>query len=189
MRDRRPFWIPITITIVMMVLNIGLMMWWIIASTQRASWAALNVGAIAFALVLIGLSYYLFLTIKERQIYRRQMNFVDSVTHELKTPIASLRLYLETLQLRDLDASKRAEFYATMDVELKRLDDMISQLLRVARLDAIGHETSTVDCELEPLLRATAATVCANHRCNVDHVFQFETVASFGAQRRKSCWR
>ena len=156
----------------MMALNIALMVWWIITASH--SWAVLTLGTIAFALVLIGISYYLFLTIKERQFNRRQMNFVDSVTHELKSPIASLRLYLETLQLRDLDPAKRAEFYATMDVELKRLDEMISQLLRVARLDAIGQDAAADECEIETVLRTMAANASAKHRCDVSEVFEFE---------------
>ena len=102
---------------------------------------------------MVGLSFYLFLTIKEIQLNRRQANFVDSVTHELKTPLASIKLYLETLQLRELDVARRDDFYNTMQQELIRLDTLINQLLEVGRLDAIGQESETEDIQLEPLLR------------------------------------
>ena len=163
----------------MIAINIMLMVWWIIATAQNSNWTFLTLGTISFALVLIGLSYYLFWTLKERQFYRRQMNFVDSVTHELKSPIASLRLYLETLQLRELEPDKRREFYVTMDSELKRLDEMISSLLRVARLDAIGQELPVSDYDIAPVLRRLAETACHVHNYNLDEVFEFETQPLF----------
>ena len=164
MRKGSPLYISLTLAIVLMTINIALMVVWIIFAARQSYWGALTIGTIAFSLVLIGLSIYLFLTIKERQLSRRQINFVDSVTHELKSPIASLRLYLETLQIRDLDSSKRSEFYNTMDSELKRLDDMISQLLQVARLDAIGQDTATHDVCMETMLETCARSTSRRHR-------------------------
>ena len=120
------------------------------------------------------LSIYLFLTIKERQLSRRQINFVDSVTHELKSPIASLRLYLETLQMRNLTPEKRREFYQTMDVELKRLDDMINQLLQVARLDAIGKSAELSTVGLELLLESCAKSTSERHRQQYEDVFEMQ---------------
>ena len=86
----------------MMTLNVALMVCWIILLAQRGSWSALTIGTIVFALILVGMIFYMFLTVKEVRLNQRQSNFVDSVTHELKTPIAALKLYLETLQLRQL---------------------------------------------------------------------------------------
>ena len=168
MRDQRPIIGPLTITIAMMAINVALMVWWIISFVATSSWAVLTLGTIAFAMVLVGLSYYLFLTVKERQIARRQMNFVDSVTHELKTPIASMRLYLETLQLRQLEPEKRQEFYSTIDAELKRLDEMINQLLQVARLDAIGGDSAAADVDIRKLLihfEILDSNTISNRRC------------------------
>ena len=138
-RKRRTLHWPITLSAALMVLNVTLMVCWIVLFAQLNSLGALTIGTIAFALVLIGLSFYLFLTIKEIQLNRRQANFVDSVTHELKTPLASIRLYLETLQLRELDEERRSEFYEVMQRQLVRLDTLISHLLEIGRLDAIGQ--------------------------------------------------
>jgi signal transduction histidine kinase len=160
-RKRSTFHWPITLSAALMTMNIALMVVWIVFFAKFDQLTALTIGTIAFSLILVGLSFYLFLTIKEIRLNRRQANFVDSVTHELKSPIASLRLYLETLQMRSLEAPQRAKFYATMESELKRLDALISQLLEVGRLDAIGHETEPEDLVLEPLLRRCAATACA----------------------------
>ena len=173
-RKRRSLHWPITLSAALMVLNVTLMVCWIVLFAQLNSFGALTIGTIAFALVLVGLSFYLFLTIKEIQLNRRQANFVDSVTHELKTPLASIRLYLETLQLRDLEQDRRSEFYQVMEQELQRLDTLISQLLEVGRLDAIGHESEAEDIQLEPLLRRCAQAACARYKCTDPDVFAFD---------------
>ncbi len=157
-----------------MSLNITLMVCWILLLAQLRSWSALTIGTVVFAMILVGLSLYMLLTIKEIRLNRRQANFVDSVTHELKTPIASLRLYLETLQMRELADGQRGEFYSVMETELTRLDGLISQLLEVARLDAIGHEAEPEDVSLEPLLRRCAEAACAHHERVDAEVFTFD---------------
>ncbi len=173
-RKRRTLHWPITLSAALMVLNVALMVCWIVLFAQLNSFGALTIGTIAFALVLVGLSFYLFLTIKEIRLNRRQANFVDSVTHELKTPLASIRLYLETLQLRDLDSDKRLHFYTVMEQELHRLDTLINHLLEVGRLDAIGHDSQTEDIALEPLLRRCAEAACTRHKCSDSEVFDFK---------------
>ena len=124
-----------------MTVNIALMVLLIVQLAKQSLWMALTLGSVALALSLFGISFYSFLTIKDIQLNRRQSNFVDSVTHELKTPIAALRLYLDTLIMRDPGPEDRQDFYATMDKELGRLDRLINQLLEVGRLDAIGHQS------------------------------------------------
>ncbi|MEM7455065.1 MAG: HAMP domain-containing sensor histidine kinase [Planctomycetota bacterium] len=174
MRQKRSLVIPVTVTVILMSITIALMVLWIIFAANSASWTGLTLGTLAFAIVLCGLSYYLIITVKERQFLRRQMNFVDSVTHELKSPIASLRLYLETMQVRDISEEKRTEFIQTMDGELKRLDSLISQLLEVARLDAIGDDSPSEAVELQHFFERCAAKVCVRHKREMDDVFEFE---------------
>ncbi len=157
-----------------MTINVTLMVVLIVLLAQEQLFIALAVGAVAFGISVFGISFYLFLTIKEIQLNRRQANFVDSVTHELKTPIASLKLYLETLQMRELKPEQQADFYRTMGTELVRLDSLISQLLKVGRLDAIGHESPPVELELGSFLRSCAESACAHHSCVIEGTFDFE---------------
>lgn len=156
--------IPITLSVVLMTLNVTLMVFWIVDLAHRSGWGPLIIGVVVFALILVGLSFYLFLMIKEVRLNQRQANFIDSVTHELKSPIASLRLYLETLEMRALSDEQRTKFYRTMEEELERLDHLITQLLEVGRIDAIGEQSEPEEIHLENLLRKCGAAACALHK-------------------------
>lgn len=173
-RKRRTLHLPITLSVALMVLNITLMVFWIILLAQYSKWGSLALGTVAFALILIGLSIYMALTIKEVRLNRRQANFVDSVTHELKSPIAALKLYLETLQMRTVTEQQRELFLNVMNEELQRLDHLISQLLEVGRLDAIGQETEPENIRLERFLPEIALYACVLQKCSLEKVFTFE---------------
>ncbi len=173
-RKRSTLRLPLTLSVTVMVLNVTLMVFWIVLLAQGAKWTAVAAGVVAFTLILAGLSFWLVLTIKEIRLNNRQANFVDSVTHELKSPIAALKLYLETLRLRNLDDRKRQEFHAVMEKELNRLDQLINQLLEVGRLDAIGDLEEPEDIELDALLRRCAETACTHHQHRVNDVFTFQ---------------
>ena len=168
----------------LMTINIALMVVLIVMLAQQSSWVALTLGSFAFAISLFGISFYSFLTIKEIQLNRRQSNFVDSVTHELKTPIAALRLYLDTLLMREPELADRRDFYETMNSELSRLDRLINQLLEVGRLDAIGHQTEPEDVRLDELLRHCAQAACLHHKQEISRVFSFELVPITMTSRR-----
>uniref|UniRef100_A0A7C4QPW4 histidine kinase n=1 Tax=Schlesneria paludicola TaxID=360056 RepID=A0A7C4QPW4_9PLAN len=166
LRSRSSLHLPITLSVVLMVLNATLMVCWIALLAQSTGWGALITGTIVFAVILAGLSFYMVLMIKEVRLNRRQANFIDSVTHELKSPIASLRLYLETLQLRHVSDEQRHQFYSVMGQELERLDHLISQLLEVGRLDAIGQQSEPKAVALDQVLRRCGRSACALHKCD-----------------------
>lgn len=162
-RRRRTIHLPVTLSVVLMVTNVALMVIWIVILANRAYLFALVLGTVLFSLSLVGLVVYLIVTIQEIRLNQRQQNFVDSVTHELKSPIASLKLYLETLQLRSVDEEQRNRFYQFMMDDLDRLDRLINQLLQVGRLDAIVTETAAEDIPVESLLRECALAACKHH--------------------------
>ncbi len=173
-RKRRHLGLPIWSSVLLMTVNIALMAILIVQLARQSSWLSLILGSSALAISLFGISFYSFLTIKEIQLNRRQSNFVDSVTHELKTPIAALRLYIDTLLLREPEAQDRREFYETMNTELTRLDRLINQLLEVGRLDALGNQSDPETVELEELLRQCAQAACLHHKKEINDVFRFE---------------
>ena len=183
-RKRRHLGLPIWSSLLLMTVNIALMAILIVQLARQSSWGSLILGSAALAISLFGISFYSFLTIKEIQLNRRQANFVDSVTHELKTPIAALRLYLDTLLLHEPEAHDRREFYETMNSELTRLDRLINQLLEVGRLDAIGQSSDAETISLEDLLRQCARAACLHHKHEVADVFEFQIPPMALASRR-----
>jgi two-component system, OmpR family, sensor histidine kinase SenX3 len=76
-----------------------------------------------------------------REIRRNEQHdaFINAVTHELKTPVASIRLFLETLQTRAVDEPKRQEFYRAMVEDNDRLLATIEQILRTGRMGSASH--------------------------------------------------
>src|SRR6188768_264229 len=108
------------------------------AVTLNISWLVINwregmmivFGSIFFLVIIaLGVVNTIFLV---REIRRNEQHdsFINAVTHELKTPVASIRLYLETLQSRDLDEDKRREFYRIMLEDSDRLLQTIEQVLQ-----------------------------------------------------------
>src|SRR5690242_7296577 len=90
------------------------------------------------AMLISGIVLNTFFLVREIRKNEQQDAFINAVTHELKTPVASIRLYLETLQTRAVDEAKRAEFYRIMLDDSNRLLETIEQILRTGR---IGHSS------------------------------------------------
>jgi two-component system sensor histidine kinase SenX3 len=123
------------------ILNIG----WILANPRSV--APLVFGVIAFSLIIAGIIIYTVFLVREMGITEQQDSFLNSVTHELKTPIASIRLYLETLQSRDVGDAQRKEFYRIMLQDAERLQSTVEQVLRAgaARQQSRLHHIAPVD--------------------------------------------
>jgi two-component system, OmpR family, sensor histidine kinase CiaH len=95
-------------------------------------------GTTFVCILLAGTAIILRSVRREMQLIRQQANFLSAVTHELKSPLASLRLFIDTLEMRDLPTEKRARFLANMRADVDRLDSLVNNILAVARLDS-GH--------------------------------------------------
>ena len=98
--------------------------------------AMLIFGVIFFVLIIAGLVLNTIFLVREIRRNEQHDSFLNAVTHELKTPIASIRLYLETLQARQVDEVKRKEFYQIMLDDCDRLLRTVEQALRASRT---GH--------------------------------------------------
>src|SRR5262245_9778984 len=137
---KRPKWFHITMGVGLIVVAVALTVGWHIlgAEVPRVSgggtlrWVVYFFGTVLFLLLIGGLSLLVVLLIREVRLNERQSNFVSAVTHELKTPVASLRLYLDTLQLREVNDGRRQEFYRTMREDLDRLHATINNVLNAA---------------------------------------------------------
>lgn len=109
-------------------LNIG----WVIFSWREAGY--LIAGLILFPLIITGVVLNTIFLIREIRRNEQHEHFINAVTHELKTPIASVKLHLQTLQRRPVDDAKRQEFYQVMVDDCDRLLGTVEQVLRAGRL-------------------------------------------------------
>lgn len=105
-------------------LNIG----WIVINARRVT--PLIWGIISFALIIAGLIIYTVFLVLEIKRNEEHDTFINAVTHELKTPIASIRLYLETLQSRAVTDEQRKHFYDVMLADADRLHHTVDQVLK-----------------------------------------------------------
>lgn len=108
-------------------LNIG----WILLNPREV--ALLVFGVIFFLLIITGLILNTIFLVREIRRNEQHDAFLNAVTHELKTPIASIKLYLETLKARDLEKEKRDEFYGIMLDDNARLLGTVEQILQASR--------------------------------------------------------
>jgi two-component system, OmpR family, phosphate regulon sensor histidine kinase PhoR len=159
MFERKSLTWPIILAVTMIVLLVCLAVAWVVINVFPGNWTLLSVGSVMFACVVVGVVLYLLISIRQINLNRRQSNFIDAVTHELKSPIASLKLYLQTLDKRAVAEDQRQVFYRSMLEDVERLDQLISQLLDVARLShrpeekALAMEPVRVDELLQRLVR------------------------------------
>ncbi|MDZ4848455.1 MAG: HAMP domain-containing sensor histidine kinase [Pirellulaceae bacterium] len=165
MFERKSLKWPITLAVTMIVLLVCLAIGWVFLSFFGDNWTMLSIGAAMFAVVVAGVVFYLVLSIQQINLNRRQSNFIDSVTHELKSPIASLKLYIQTLGRRPVEEEQRQAFYQSMLEDVERLDTLISQLLDVARLShrPDSKKMATTDIRIDELIRRIVPELCQRH--------------------------
>ena len=122
-------------------LNVG----WIILNWREG--VLLFFGMVFFALLIAGMVVNTIFLVREVRRSEHHDSFINAVTHELKTPVASIRLHLETLQRRDLPETRKQEFYRLMLRDTDRLTETVEQVLRAGRAGdkKAGREKADVD--------------------------------------------
>ena len=134
-------------------LNIG----WILLSFREV--ALLVFGVIFFALIITGLILNTVFLVREIRRNEQHDAFLNAVTHELKTPIASIKLYLETLKSRDLTPEKRQEFYDIILADNARLLATVEQVLQAGRTREKNRVMNLSEVDLGMLIGETITTV------------------------------
>lgn len=140
----------ITLGALLVGLAIALNIGWIILNDRAVALAVL--GVILFSLLIAGVVLNTVFLVREVRRNERQDSFLNAVTHELKTPIASMRLYLETLQRRPVDEEQRQQFYKVMLADSDRLLATVEQVLKAGQLGQRHRQQNRTVIDLEPLL-------------------------------------
>ncbi len=139
-----------------------------VAFAVGSGWIILNwregikvfLGIIFFGAIVTGLVLNTIFLVREIRRNEQHDSFINAVTHELKTPIASIRLYLETLQRREVDEAQRREFYQSMLVDTERLMGTVEQVLKAGAAGQKKNKAQrlTVDFNAtRPRVRGTGA--------------------------------
>lgn len=117
----------------------------------RTGWL-LFLGVLLMLAIIAGVVLNTIFLVREIRRNEQHDAFINSVTHELKTPVASIRLYLETLQKHPVDESKRQEFYRTMLQDSDRLLTTIEQVLRTGRVSPSRRKLNRSPIDMASLI-------------------------------------
>ncbi|HEX5475073.1 MAG TPA: HAMP domain-containing sensor histidine kinase [Vicinamibacterales bacterium] len=133
----------------------------VIAVTLNVSWVVLYwregvlalFGVVLSLLIIAGLVLNTIFLVREIRRNEQHDSFINAVTHELKTPIASIRLYLQTLQTREVDEAKRREFYRIMLDDTDRLLHTVDQVLRAGATASRFRRTARARLDLGEIVK------------------------------------
>jgi signal transduction histidine kinase len=141
----------ITLGAVLVAIAVALNVTWILLNWQKV--ALLILGIVLFLVVITGLVLNTIFLVREIRRNDQHDSFINAVTHELKTPIASIRLYLETLKTREVDEAQRREFYDVMLADSDRLLHTVEQVLRAGRTGHRSRQLQTSLIDIPQMIR------------------------------------
>lgn len=155
-------------------LNVG----WIILNWREG--VLLVFGIIFFALIIAGMVVNTIFLVREVRRNEQHDSFINAVTHELKTPIASIRLHLETLQRRELPEPQKQEFYRLMLSDADRLTTTVEQVLRAGRAGDKRAGKDKSDVDFRQVVQESIDAARTRHHLAPD-VIRYEEPSSNGA--------
>jgi signal transduction histidine kinase len=146
------------------------------ATVLSTSWIILNwreivpliLGVIFFCFIIAGVILNTIFLVREIRRNEQQDSFLNAVTHELKTPITSIRLYLETLQKRNVDEEQRREFYQVMLDDTQRLMGTVEGVLRAARVVQKNALLSRAQIAIGPLVQEAIDLARSRHHLTTE---------------------
>jgi two-component system, OmpR family, sensor histidine kinase SenX3 len=147
----------VLVAVVALVLNVS----WIVINWREI--VPLILGVLFFGFIIAGVILNTIFLVREVRRNEQQDSFLNAVTHELKTPITSIRLYLETLQQREVDDTKRREFYQIMMDDTQRLMRTVEQVLRAARVTQKNVTLNKTEIEVGPLVQDAVELARVRH--------------------------
>ncbi len=169
---------PIVLSSVTVALSVGLLVAWIYVIVNNFTLTKhyventwLLVGGIVSLVTIIAV-LVLFSIFLAREILevRRQTSFIDSVTHELKSPLAAIRLCLETLDRHHLDATQQQRLHGMMLDDVERLNTLIDAILEATRVEYGAPVPSKKPVRLQELVQRCIDLICKRHKISADEM-------------------
>ena len=156
----------ITLGICVVVAAVALNVTWIILNWRES--LKLFLGAILFMGIIAGVVLNTIFLVREIRRNEQHDSFINAVTHELKTPIASIRLYLQTLQKRDVQEEQRHEFYRSMLQDTDRLMNTVEQVLKAGAAAQKKARGRRLPLEFNVLVRECMETARTRHHLDAN---------------------
>ena len=156
----------IVLGICLVALAVALNVGWIILNLRQG--ILLFLGVIFFAAIILGMILNTGFLVRELRRNEQHDSFINAVTHELKTPIASIRLYLETLQRRDVDESQRQSFYKLMLGDTDRLLETVEQVLKAGQVSHKAKTPVRADVDLAALAKECMEVARRRHHLSAE---------------------
>lgn len=116
------------------------------------TWVVILVLCILIGIIIIGIFVIFVFSQKTMQLYRMQNNFISNFTHELKTPVTSLQLYLQTFSRHELVRTDQLKYIQYMLSDVNRLTENINRILNLAKLESGSYMGEFVVCDLVKVL-------------------------------------
>lgn len=170
---RRSIRYPLALGITLMVLALALGVAWQVvivrgwrppeAGLTAAYWVAILLGSLVALTIFVGLLLLCIWLVREIRSGQRQQAFIDAVTHEMKTPIASLQLYLDTLRRHELAPERQRAFLERMQEDVARLERTVMHVLAAARSEEKVRVRPADPVDLTAILRDAAEDVRRAH--------------------------
>ncbi len=170
---RRSIGFPLTVGIVLTLIAFGLAVGWqilvvadlapVTRGLTTVQWLLIGLGSLFFILIIVGLVLLCAWLVREMRVNQRQQAFLDAVTHEMKTPLASMRLFLETLGRHDLAPDRRRAFLGRMEEDVERLEHTVTQVLAAARSEALARRPRGGSVDLVAVLSESIEAIRDRH--------------------------
>src|SRR5213596_1072114 len=151
----------ITLGACLVALAVALNIGWVVLNWRYG--VLMILGVLFFILIISGVVLNTIFLVREIRRNEQHDTFINAVTHELKTPVASIRLYLETLQSREIDEAKRREFYKVMLADSDRLQNTIEQVLRAGASGRSSRQLNQSRIDVSELVRDCVTVAALRH--------------------------
>ncbi|MBA3035992.1 MAG: HAMP domain-containing histidine kinase [Desulfobacterium sp.] len=115
---------------------------------ESHTWVVILVLSVLVGIILLGIFTIFMYNLKTYQLYRIQQNFINNFTHELKTPVTSLKLFLETLSKHELSRPEQIKYINYMIQDVVRLSDNIGRILDLAGIESKSYQGDFIETDL-----------------------------------------
>jgi two-component system sensor histidine kinase SenX3 len=171
----------VTLGVCLAGLAVAVGMGWIILNWREG--VKVFLGIIFFGAIIAGIILNTIFLVREIRRNEQHDSFINAVTHELKTPIASIRLYLQTLERREIDAEQRRDFYRLMLDDTDRLLGTVEQVLKAGRAGQKRIRGHATPVDFAALVENCVVVARTRHHLGVE-AFRYQPVSSNGGGLR-----